>query len=66
MALTKREYVNNETTITAENLNAIQDSIIALEADAPVVLTEAEYYAMVDAGTVDDDKLYFVTEGNVQ
>lgn len=31
MALTKRNYVSGETVITAENLNEIQDSIIALE-----------------------------------
>ena len=30
MALTKREYVNNATTITAENLNEIQDEIIRI------------------------------------
>ena len=32
-ALNKRTYVNSETTITAENLNDIQDSIIALQTD---------------------------------
>ena len=31
MALSKREYTNEETVITAENLNDIQDAIIALE-----------------------------------
>ena len=31
MALIKREYTDRETVITAENLNAIQDAIIALE-----------------------------------
>lgn len=30
MALTKREYVNNVTTITAENMNEIQDEIIRI------------------------------------
>lgn len=29
MALTKRQYVDGTTIITAENLNAIQDEIIA-------------------------------------
>ena len=29
MALTKRNYVDGETVITAANLNAIQDEIIA-------------------------------------
>lgn len=33
MALTKRNYVSGETIITAENLNDIQDSIIALESN---------------------------------
>ena len=31
MALSKRTYVSGQTIITAENLNDIQDSIIALE-----------------------------------
>lgn len=31
MALTKRTYKNNETVITAENLNAIQDEIIRID-----------------------------------
>lgn len=31
MALIKREYTEQETTITAENLNDIQDAVIALE-----------------------------------
>ena len=31
MALTKKNYVSGETVITAENLNEIQDAIIALE-----------------------------------
>ena len=31
MALTKRNYVSGKTVITAENLNEIQDAIIALE-----------------------------------
>lgn len=31
MALTKRTYVSRETTITAQNLNEIQDAIIGLE-----------------------------------
>lgn len=31
MALSKRTYVGGTTIITAENLNEIQDSIIALE-----------------------------------
>lgn len=35
MGLIKREYTDNETLITAENLNAIQDSIIDLEKLGP-------------------------------
>lgn len=31
MALKKRTYVNNETVISAENLNDIQDSIVDVE-----------------------------------
>lgn len=31
MALIKREYTDNETTITAKNMNDIQDAVIALE-----------------------------------
>lgn len=33
MALTKREYKNGQTTITAENLNEIQDEVIRLDGD---------------------------------
>lgn len=33
MALSKRTYVSGQTIITAENLNEIQDSIIALESN---------------------------------
>lgn len=36
MALTKRNYVSGKTVITAENLNDIQDSIIALESNGGV------------------------------
>lgn len=48
MALKKRTYVPNKTPITAENLNAMQDSIIGLEKltgieGASVVLAVAEY-----------------------
>ena len=31
MALSKRTYISKETTITAQNLNDIQDAIITLE-----------------------------------
>lgn len=33
MALTKIEYTDNKTIIGAENLNMIQDAIVALEAE---------------------------------
>ena len=36
MALSKRTYVSGKTVITAENLNEIQDSIIALENNGSV------------------------------
>lgn len=36
MALNKVEYVNGETVITADNLNEIQDAIIALEATGAI------------------------------
>ena len=31
MALIKRQYIDNETVITAENMNDIQDAILELE-----------------------------------
>lgn len=42
MALTKRFYTNHKTVITAENLNEIQDAIIALESLAGIVPGEGE------------------------
>ena len=42
MALTKRLYKNHQTVITAENMNDIQDAIIALEALAGIVPGEGE------------------------
>lgn len=42
MALTKRFYTNHKTVITAENMNDIQDAIIALEALAGIVPGEGE------------------------
>lgn len=44
MALTKRNYVSGETVITAENLNEIQDAIIALEGTAGDDGTHPAYY----------------------
>lgn len=42
MALTKRFYTNHKTVITAENMNDIQDAIIALEAFAGITPGEGE------------------------
>lgn len=36
MALTKKNYVNGKTVITAENLNEIQDAVLDLESKAGV------------------------------
>lgn len=44
MALAKRNYVSGETVITAENLNEIQDAIIALEGTAGDDGTHPVYY----------------------
>lgn len=44
MALSKRTYVSGQTIITAENLNEIQDSIIALESAAGDDGTHPAYY----------------------
>jgi hypothetical protein len=44
MALAKRNYVSGETVITAENLNEIQDAIIALEGTAGDDGTHPAYY----------------------
>ena len=35
MSLNKRTYISKQTTITAQNLNDIQDAIIALEDSLP-------------------------------
>lgn len=44
MALVKVTYVNGVTVITAENLNAIQDAIIALE-NAGIPTNVVQYVA---------------------
>lgn len=41
MALQKVTYVNGETVITAENLNEIQDAIIALEDETSITIDSA-------------------------
>ena len=45
MSLTKVNYVAEETVISAENLNNIQDSVIALQANAEAesTLTKVNY-----------------------
>lgn len=45
MALEKREYTDGETVITAENMNAIQDAIIALERTAIPRVVEIDLLA---------------------
>lgn len=51
MSFTKVTYVNDETVITAENLNAIQDAIIELLAGkAPAVMTELTILASAWVG----------------
>ena len=42
MALTKRLYKNHQTVITAENMNDIQDAILALEQMAGIIPGEGE------------------------
>ena len=41
MSLNKRTYISKQTTITAQNLNDIQDAIIALEDSLPSSLPHA-------------------------
>lgn len=57
MALTKRNYVSGETVITAENLNEIQDSIIALESNGGVGMgiTGATVGQIAKIAAVDDN-----------
>lgn len=56
MALTKRLYKNHETVITAQNMNDIQDAILALEQMAGIVPGEGETTKIINvinaAGTV--------------
>lgn len=57
MALTKRNYVSGETVITAENLNEIQDAIIALESNGGVGMgiTGATVGQIAKIATVDEN-----------
>ena len=57
MALTKRNYVSGETVITAENLNEIQDAIIALESNGGVGMgiTGATVGQIAKIAAVDSD-----------
>lgn len=51
MALKKVEYVNGQTVITAENMNAIQDAIIALQSANALRVGEVELLASKWTGT---------------
>lgn len=52
MALTKRTYVSRETSITAQNLNDIQDAIIDLEnTQAPTSLKNPNSLKIVQGAT---------------
>lgn len=73
MALTKRLYKNHKVVITAENLNDIQDSILALEERAGIVPGEGESTKIINvinsAGTLTaasaaayPDGLYWVAQ----
>lgn len=57
MALTKRNYVSGKTVITAENLNEIQDAIIALESNGGVGMgiTGATVGQIAKIAAVDSD-----------
>lgn len=57
MALTKINYVSGKTVITAENLNEIQDSIIALESNGGVGMgiTGATVGQIAKISAVDDN-----------
>ena len=52
MGLTKVNYVNNQTVISAESMNAIQDAIIALE---EAIGTSAAGIASIKQTTVSDE-----------
>lgn len=49
MALNKREYVDNETVITARNLNEIQDEIIANRQDIEELQKQGASAAIINA-----------------
>ncbi len=48
MALAKVTYVNNETVITAENLNEIQDEVIRIGDKLDSGELQEEMQAMID------------------
>lgn len=64
-------YKNGEGKITGEVLNSvlidiisfIEDRVTALKEDL-VFITEEEYEALVNSGTVDENKIYFILESN--
>ena len=59
MALNKREYTDQETVITAENLNDIQDEIIA---NAAAISSQSSQIATIRAVT---DRFYTYAEGDL-
>ena len=64
-------YKNGEGKITGEALNSvlidiisfIEGSITTLKEDL-VFITEEDYEALVNSGTVDENKIYFILESN--
>lgn len=71
MALTKKNYVDNQTVITADNMNAMQDAIIGLEkaatrsgCGAPTANTEGAVGVIyIDADTGEKYKCTAVADG---
>lgn len=53
MALTKRLYKNHQTVITAQNMNDIQDAILALEQRAGIVPGEGETTKIINVINAD-------------
>ena len=64
-------YKNGEGKITGEVLNSvlidiisfIEDRVTALKDDL-VFITEEEYVSLVNSGSVDENKIYFILESN--
>lgn len=66
MQLKKRFYVDGQTTITAENLNDIQDAIIALEegGGGASVFFEDDGSGNVSVVTSDGEDIVINDDGN--